>query len=282
MHLCVLPCLAERGGRSGTDATSHPAPLVLWSVLRQLNSGIGFDNTALSGTGVQELNALDANNVDVTAGLFTGSGVAGHTCQSNNFDPATFSFDENQGGTCNGGTCSQPQTASGTYCVDKKTGRVTLTGFSGAFGGSPPVFYVRAADNGFVVGTDVAVTSGYFAPQTGSPFANASLFGLYAGGTVDPVTMDVTNAVSWLYADGGGNMNGTEDTSGPGGPGQQNFTYTYGVDNTGRTLVCASGTCNASSQNIIGIAYVVSPTKFVLLPATDPNPALSVFSTGGN
>ena len=249
---------------------SHPATLTLWSVLRQLNNGIGFDNTALAGVSVQELNALDTNGaVDVTAGLFTGNGAAGHNCQSNSYDPATFSFDENQGGTCNGGTCGQPQSSQGTYCVDKNTGRVMLTGFSGAFGGSLPVFYVRAGDQGFVVGTDPAVTSGTFEPQTGSSFGNSSLFGLYTGGTIAPVTSMVTNSVSTLFADGGGNISGTENTSGPGGPGQQSVTYTYNVDATGRAVVQQSG-------NTIGIAYVISPQKFVLIPTTDPIPALSV------
>ncbi len=266
-----------------TDAILQPATLTLWSVLRQLNSGIGFDNTALTGIAVQELNAFDTNNaVDVTTGLFTGQGIALHTCQSGNYDPATFSFDENQGGKCNGGaTCGQPQSSQGTYCVDKTTGRVALTGFSGAFGGSPPVFYLAGGPNGgFVIGTDPAVTSGYLEPQTGSPFSTSSISGIYPGGTINPVTMNVTNGVSVLLADGGGNINGTGNTSGPGGPQPQNVTYTYTVDNTGRALVCAAGTCNAQSNNIIGIAYVVSSTKFDLLPATDPSPALSVFSSG--
>ncbi len=75
--------------------------------------------------------------------------------------------------------------------------------------------------------------------------------------------------MTWLLADGSGNINGTSNTSGTGGPGTQNFTYTYAVDNTGRTVVQQNGTT-------IGIAYVISATKFVLLPTTDPNPALSI------
>ena len=156
------------------------------------------------------------------------------------------------------------------YCVDKNTGRVTLSTFSGQFGQNPPVFYMVGANQAFVVGTDPAVTSGYLEPQTGSPFSNGSISGIYPGGTVAPVTMSVTNGVSVLFADGNGNMNGTEYTSGPGGPNQQLFTYTYTVDNTGRAVVQQNG-------STIGIAYVVSGTKFVMLPATDPNPALSIF-----
>jgi hypothetical protein len=126
-----------------------------------------------------------------------------------------------------------------------------------------------APNKGFVVGTDPAVTSGLLEQQaTGSPFNNGSVSGPYVGGTVTPITSAVTNVASWLFADGGGNINGTEDTSGPGGPAQQNFNYTYTVDSTGRAVVQNSG-------NTIGLVYVVSPQKFVMLPTTDPNPALS-------
>jgi Putative Ig domain len=270
-----------------TDAISQPATLTLWSLLRQIAAPpSGFDNTILGGTSVADINALGNGAIDVIAGLFVGQGVSGHTCTSGQngtpqYDSATFSYDENQGGVCNGGTCGQPQPTQGTYCVDKTTARVTLTPFNNGPFATPPVFYMVGEDLGFAVGTDLAVTSGALDPQTGSPFTDASLFGLYAGGTIAPVTSMVTNSVGALFADGGGNINGNEDTSGPGGPQQPPpFTYTYAVDNTGRALVCASGACNAQSGNIIGVAYVVSPTKFVLLPATDPNPALSVFSSG--
>jgi hypothetical protein len=251
----------------------------LWSGLQQASPPAGWSNANLSGTSVAELNALDTTPAaDVTAGLLVGKGSSNNNCQNNNYDAATFTFDRNQGGTCNGGMCAQPQSSQGMYCVNKSTARVTLTGFSGAFGATPPIFYLVKTGQAFVVGTDPAVTSGYIEPQSGSPFTNTSLFGLYAGGTIAPITAMVTNSVGTLFADGGGNIQGTQSTSGPGGPQQPPpFTYTYAVDNTGRVLVCASGTCNAQSNNIIGVAYVVSPTKFVLLPATDPNPALSVF-----
>jgi hypothetical protein len=219
---------------------------------------------------VAELNALDTNGaVDVTAGLFVGSGSSGDNCQ-NNYDTATFSYDENQGGTS-----SLKQSSAGNYCVDKTTGRVTLRNFSGQFGKFPPVFYLVNADQGFVVGTEPAVTSGYLEAHVGSPFTITSVIGSHAGGTAAPITAAVTNAASWLFADGGGNISGTANTSGPNGPGQQNFNYTYTVDGTGRAVVQSNGSS-------IGTLYVVSPQKFVMLPTTsDPNPALSIFAAAG-
>ena len=94
-----------------------------------------------------ELNALDTNGaVDVTAGLFAGSGTAGYTCQLYAFDSASFNFDQNQGGSS-----SLKQSSAGRYCVDQVTGRVTLKNFSGQFGKYPPVFYLVTANEGFVV-----------------------------------------------------------------------------------------------------------------------------------
>jgi hypothetical protein len=249
-----------------TEPASKPAALNLWSALQQVSPPAGWNNSNLAGgTAVAELSALDTTPaVDVTAGLFAGTGSSSNNCQNNNFDSATFNYDENQGGTS-----SLQQTSSGTYCVDKNTGRVTLTAFNAGPFATPPVFYLVKTNQAFVVGTDAAVTSGYLEPQTGSPFSNSSLFGLYAGGAITPVTANVTNGVTSLVADGNGDINGTENTSGPGGPNQQQFTYTYTVDATGRAVVQQSGTT-------IGIAYVISPTKFVLLPTTDVNPALSI------
>ncbi len=253
-----------------TDPTSQPAALTLWSAPQQATPALGWDNSYLAGTTVAGLNAFDTNGaVDVTAGLFIGKGTAGNNCQGNQYDPATFTYDENQGGSL-----SQQQSSTGTYCVNKTTGRVNLLTFSGQFGKFPPVFYMVKGGRAFVVGTDPAVTSGSIEQQVDSPFNNGSIRGSYAGGTVAPITSAVTNAASWLFADGGGNMNGSGNSSGPGGPQQEKFNYAYTVDSTGRAVVQQSG-------STVGIILVVSPQKFVMLPTTDPNPALSVFSAVG-
>ena len=266
---------------STENVSTTSANLTLWSSLRQLRSATGFDNTVLLGTSVDELNALDTNGAaaDVTAGLFTGQGVSAHTCQSKNSDPATFNFDQNQGGNS-----TLMQSSAGTYCVDSATGRVSLTNLGGnsQFAMFPPVFYVVQANRGFVVGTDPAVTSGYFEPQTGSPFSASSIFGLYSGGTVTPVLSAVTDAVTSLFADGSKNMNGVQDTSGPSGPGQSDFTYTYSVDGTGRAVVQQNGTTVAIMYVVGSAGSQTSPPKVVMLPAIDPDPALSIFNATVN
>src|SRR5271157_2395693 len=134
-----------------TNPLASPFTLTLWSALRQLPAPPnGFNNTILNGTSVAELNALDTNGAaDVTAGLFVGNGASGNNCQGMNYDPATFNFDENQGGTS-----TLQQSSTGKYCVDSTSGRVSLTNFSGKsqFAMFPPVFYMVAATQAFVVG----------------------------------------------------------------------------------------------------------------------------------
>ena len=235
-------------------------PLVLTSVRRQIRGAQGFQNTDLKGTSVMQLGAVDTNGAaDVTAGLFVADGAGN----------ATFSYDQNAGGVA-----SKGKITGITYSVSsgvQGSGRVQTTGF----GSTSPVLYLYIGNTGFVVGTDPAVSSGVLEPQTGNISNNNAIVGPYAGGTVLPVIATVTNAVTWLSSDGNGNINGTSDTSGPGGDQQQNFTYTYAVDSTGRIVF--TGTTPA-------VGYVISPSKFVLLPTSDPNPALSVFAgnTSGN
>jgi hypothetical protein len=259
-----------------TDPVSQPANLTLWSALPQASSAQfganNWNNLALNGNAVAELSALDSGSKpDVTAGSFVGQGQRTNTCPSN--DPASFSFDENQGGTTNLNASS-----SGTYCIEKLTGRVTLAGFTSGPFVSPPVLYMIGANQAFVVGTDPGVTSGYLEQQqTPAP----PILGTYIGGTIAPVATSVTNSVTWLFADGVGNINGVQDTSGPGGiGGPNNFTWTYAATN-GRAVV-------NNGANQTAIMYVVSPTKVVLMPILNPDgspdtaPALSVFASGGS
>jgi len=247
------------------DPVSKPANLTLWRAARQSSSVGGWTLTALTGSSVMELNAVDTSGTspaaDVTAGFLNSDGAGN----------ATLNTDENDGGTLN-----LLQTSQGTYAIDsegQKTGRVTLTGFNTQFGAAPPVAYLFGSNFAFVVGTDSKVTSGVLEPQSGAPFTNSSVANIYAGSTISPVLTAVTNSVTDLIADGAGNITAIQNTSGPGGPGgPNNLTLTYSVDSTGRAVVLTS------SGARYGNLYVVSPTKFILLP-TGTAPALNVFAS---
>ncbi len=87
-----------------------------------------------------------------------------------------------------------------------------------------------------------------------------------------PATASVTDSVTGAFADGNGNLTGTTSTSGPGGTGSAPVSATYSVDATGRITLTENGIVTA-------ILYVVSPTRTVVLPATDPSPALAVWGS---
>jgi hypothetical protein len=252
-----------------TDPVSNTSPVTLASVLRGAVAGVSFDNGALKGVSVLQADGVDPNGgspeATGVAGLFTGDG----TTDGNGFGNATLLSDQNIGGTL-----AQQQVSGGQYKVNAMSGRVVLNGF----GGTPPVLYLVTKNQGFLVGTDTNATSGVLAPQaagtTGVPLSNVSVLGAYVGGSVTPTLPAVTNQVDWLFADGNGNINDSQDSSGPGGPQSSQFAVTYQVDATGRALVYSN-----PGDILQGILFILSPTEIVVL-STDANPALSTFAIG--
>ncbi len=244
-----------------TDPFSKPANLTLWDAVRQSQSG-GWNLGSIDGVDVLELSGVDPSGgtPDIIAGLLTargnGSGI--------------LTTDENDGGTL------RHQISVAAYSLNSiglESGRFLLSGVNAS--SARRVLYLYAPNSGFAVGTDAKVAIGALRPQTGAPFSNSSVSGMYAGGTVFPVLSTVTNSVTALIADGSGHITATQDTSGPGGPGgPNNLTLTYQVDSTGRAIVDQNG-------QEFGVLYVVSPTSFVLVP-TGALPAMTDFSSAGN
>ena len=235
-----------------TDPITGPANLTVWSIWQQKTNT--FSASYLNGVGV-----IEVSGTDVVGGSPVSEAVAGLLTTDGNGN-GSVTLDENDGGTV---TQSH---ASGTYTV-AGNGRVTL---SSSFGNNPPVFYLADYNQAFVVGTDSVVTSGILDAQTGAPFTNVSILGTYLGGTVAAPLSSDTNAVSWAFADGNGNINLSESTSGPSGPGSSQFADTYQVDGTGRAVL---------TGGLSGVIYTVSPQKFVVLP-NGAAPVLSTFARG--
>lgn len=260
-----------------TDAVSAPANLTLWSASRQINGFTGFTNANLAKPTLVELSANNSGASSVTAGIFTGTNDGAGSCQNSTFDAASFTFDQNQGGTLSQNSCSAQ------YCVDQTTGRVTLQNVTGSscpatWQTTPPVFYLGGTNLGYAVGTDAAVSAGNVETQSGANFSAASISSDYWGGTVAPPASADTGSVTFLFADGVSAMTGTQYTSGSvGDGGPTNLALTYTLDSTGRGVVT-----DTSTGNTYGILYVVSlassqaQSKFILLPAAT-DPALNVF-----
>ena len=238
----------------GTDPLSPQDPLTLGTVQAQLAPS--FNDMALSGNSIMELNGLNPNGGNPTADVLLG------LANWNGGGAGTTTLDEN-----NGGVTSQ-HTLAGTYNVEVN-GRVTTAGI----GGGSPILYLYNFNQGFMVGQGPTVLSGTLEQQTSvPPMSKRSIVGIYVGGSLTPVEASITDAVSFFQADGNGNMNGIQNYSGPSGPGTQNLVSTYQVDASGRAVVAPT------TGNLGGIMYVVSAKKVVLLPS-GTTPVLSTFSS---
>jgi hypothetical protein len=144
------------------------------------------------------------------------------------------------------------QTSSGTYSVASTNGRTILTGTGLA--SSDPVLYLVQANQGFLVGTDPAVTFGFMKGQS-PPLA---LSGIYAGGSIAPILPGPSGEVDAASADGSGTLTLTYYASTSGGLlANQSLILGYSSppSTNGRSTIPASG-------NPTDILYVVSSTEY--------------------
>jgi hypothetical protein len=138
-------------------------------------------------------------------------------------------------------------------------------------GSNPPVFYLVAKNEGFVIGTDTGATFGQFYSQTGSSFNNGSLSGAFTGGSNHPQDDQVNEELDSVSSDGKGNLTGTSETNvNSGNPSQGSITATYSVSSTGRVVVTESGSESA-------ILYIVNSSQVLVIPVDsgDSNPKLT-------
>jgi hypothetical protein len=223
------------------------------SVLKQV--GGPFGTSSLNGTDVISLEGKggSASTSDVQVGLLVPAGNG----------TFTLTTDEN-----NAGVITSNAPISGTYSV-AGNGRVTITGA----GATPPVIYLVSQDKGFVVGTDTSVTTGFFEPQVGTSFTNASLSGNYIFGEQAPVVSSSSLSSGIASPNGGtpGTISGTSDNNQIGTlVAGQAFTAPYTVSSNGRTTM---GT--APDTNVM---YIVSSSKavFISTKTTKANSTITV------
>ncbi len=197
----------------------------------------------------------------VFAGLLTG-------VTSGN---ATLSYDEN-----NGGTLASPS-FTGTYSV-ANNGRASFTGLgSTAATTRVAAAYLTGPGQGFLIGSDTAVTTGLLELQTSAPpFVASSLQGGYTLGTGVPADNQVTNVIGQVYSDGSTHVTGTVDEYDP--PSAlhlegvlhlgQALSSTYSVSGTGRGTLATNSPLGFPTNLIF---YIVSPGSFRAISA-DSNP----------
>lgn len=252
-----------------TDPLSKPANMTLWSVHRQFSTS-GWSLQQMSGNTVLELTGLGNAGPDVLTGILNCTSA---NCASGGSGSASFSGDENDAGTLS------QQSSSGTIAVatsGDKTGQFTTSGFSQSALSNGSLFLYSGSE-GYFVGGDSEVTSGVAESQANETFTTASLIGSFQGGSEWLAASAVTNSVTTMFADGQGNMTGTQNTSGPNGPGGPTpLTLTYSIGSNGRGVVQQGCPSNCTT---FGIVYIVGPEKVILVPAGDA-PALNVFISG--
>jgi hypothetical protein len=258
-----------------TDPLVGSTPLLSGVVLQQQTPSGGFSNASLQGNVVTYLTGLGYctngfnPSANVIVGLLAADGNGG----------LTLTFDENCGGMA--GSASLP----GTYSV-------TANGRTSMAVGNGVVAYLFSTNNAFILANDGSVLFGFGELRTAvsvlsEPPSNSSVSGGYAGLATNPATSGVTIFSGEFTADGAdptGHLTGTEDID-DAATGQISgapFTATYSMPDPnssafpqptyGRgsvTMVSQSGTS--------GVIYVISTSKFVILPLNDPNPSVWVF-----
>jgi hypothetical protein len=218
-----------------------------------------FGPTSLAGASVATGTGLDGSNASVFAGLLTST-----VC--NGIAPVTLAYDENDGGTI-----STPS-FSGT-CTVSSNGRASFTGLgSSASQTRAAAAYLTGPGQGFLLGSDSAVTTGLLEQQaSGTSFSASSVQGGYTLGATSAADTQVTNFAGQADADGSGNLAGTVDESDPSGTPHLDQALSAAV---GSPASNGRGTMTTAAPVPTGfptslIFYIVSPGKIRAISA-DP------------
>jgi hypothetical protein len=220
-----------------SDAPSVNAEFAFTGTILQQTGAGTFSNASLNSASVIGLHGLDSSESnDVVLGVLS-------IPSAGNF---TLAADENNAGAV------AALNQAGTYAA-AANGRVTVTGTT-----HPLVLYLLGANQGFVVGTDSNASTGFFEPQTGGPFSNASANGNFFLGPSTPRNTFASSDDSGVATfNGTGSVTGTTDSNKAAGGLflAQAFTGTYTIAVSGRGTMTTSGS----------IFYLISPSKFVIM-----------------
>jgi hypothetical protein len=248
-----------------SDAPSPATPLLNGALLQQQTPVGGFSNASLNGGMVMYLTGRVGSGCgnnsgaapNVLAGLLSGNATGA----------LTLTYDQNCGGAATSVT-----SVAGTSSV-AGNGRTGIN-----LGASYLVAYLVSPNQAFFVVPDSSVLFGFGDPQVAAPLTNAALSGPYTGLATTPMTLGVTIFSGEFTANGAspsGSISGSEDIGAPGGASSGvSVSSSYSVSSTPTN---GRGTFTGSVGGSSAVVYVVSPTKFVVVPASDPNPAVLIF-----
>lgn len=248
-----------------SDAPSPVTPLLNGALLQQQTPLGGFSDASLNGGMVMYLTGRVGSGCgkntgaspNVLAGLLTGNATGA----------LTLTYDQNCGGAATSVT-----SLAGTSTVDGN-GRIAIR-----LGTSYLVAYLVSSNQAFFVVPDSSVLFGFGDPQATTPFTNSAVNGTYAGLATVPASLGVTIFSGEITANGAsptGTITGSDDIGAPSGASSGvSVNSTYSISSTPTN---GRGTFTGSVGGSSAIVYVVSPTKFVLVSMSDPNPAVLIF-----
>lgn len=218
-----------------------------------------FNASALSGASV-----VSGFGVSFSGSNQGSSAIVG-LLSPNGLGSATFSYDQNSSGAIT--TPATNTFPSGSYSVNTN-GRASFLNLGPRLTSA----YLTAANTGFFLGSDLAVTTGWLENQVPvASYSLASFYGDYAVGAPPPPDNQTAGYSGEAHSTGDSNFTGTLDVipvSGTAATGQT-LAGTYSVDaTTGRGQMTTNAANSVFPVNLI--FYIVSPGTIRLIP-TDPN-----------
>lgn len=242
-------------------------------ILQQTSTA--FNGNTLQGVSVATGTGVGSSgNASIFAGLLTST-----LC--NQSAAVSLTYDENNGGVINGGAVP-PISFTGGTCAITSTGRASFTGLgTSAAQTRLAAAYLTGPGQGFLIGSDTAVTTGRLEQQTSGPsFALTSFLGGYTLSAPFIAEAGVPNVVGQTTADGMGNIAGTVDEINATGATAPNLaqalsgTFTDPSPN-GRGTINPTGTVPIGFPTS-SVFYVVSPgsVRVISSASTDTHPQL--------
>ncbi len=236
VHLNLYAISADESFAVGTDGAGQP--VLTGSILRQ--TGAPFTTASLSGNMNIQTTGFANGTTQMTFGLLNADGKG----------QAMISAARMSGDGATAVDATQPAGVS-------VTGRATIGSAQDA-----QVIYLVTPNEGFVLGMDAAVTTGWVQPSAAGTVTTTAFNGMLAGASMMPANSGVVESVVSLSFDGNGNVTGVGASSGPQGlsllPTQQG---TYSMSTGDIFLSVTWGQQNPQPM------LIVSPAKLIVVPS---------------
>ena len=219
-------------------------------------TGATFNGASFNGSSVVTGSGVNGSNASVMAGL-----LAAPLCDGATAD-ASLSYDQNAGGTV---TSVEPAAST---CIVAATGRATFNNLDPRLA----VAYLTGAGQGFILGSDAAVTTGLLELQTPMTYTSGMVNGSYALSASSAADAATPAIVGQVTSTGNSSLTGVlDEVDSPGKPAHLDQSLELTVES-----LAANGRGTISNSPPAGFPanlafYMVSPTEIRMI-SLDSNP----------